>query len=466
MNPCDVAVIGGGPAGLTAAIRLAGMDLRVALVYRAPRRRNPGEHLSFGVASILDFIGCTAILEVAAARRVHAMNVAWRGTSVESASVNGASAGWIVDRSAFDAGLLAAARYSGVAVHEGQVAASARDASGWKLLVREAGGGSREWAARQVLQATGRDESTARCSTHERLLAMEGTFAIGGARTEVAVEALADGWMWGAQVAPDEYRVMLYADPRAVRGSCGASMRSRVGAALSASRLFSALPADRVRPGNAWNATPYFDRSWRGDRWWRIGDAALAVDPVSGTGVEKSMRLALQAAVAVNTLLADPDGEPLAHEFIDRILAETAEDHAGWSSRQYDASWCAGEPFWKQRSPPRVSEAPRATVSSPMAMDALLSGVPAVSASVGFMHMPCAVGNRVERREAVNHPSFARPIAFVSTCELAPLVRAVRGCGSFPALVDRWSPLLGRQQAVDVCAWAIRAGLIEAAASG
>lgn len=464
MISCDVAVIGGGPAGLTAAIRLAGMGLRVVLVHRAPRRRNPGEHLSFGVARILDFIGCPAILQVAAARRVDAMNVAWRGASVESAPANGASAGWIVDRSVFDAGLLVAARQSGVAVHEGQVAASARDAGGWKLLVREAGGGLREWAARQVLQATGRDESTARCSTHERLLAMEGTFAIGGARTEVAVEALADGWMWGAQVAPDEYRVMLYADPRAVGGSRRASIRSRLEVALSASQLFGALPADRVQPGNAWNATPYFDRSWRGDRWWRIGDAALAVDPVSGTGVEKSMRLALQVAVAVNTLLVDADGEPLAHEFIDRILAETAEDHAGWSSRQYEAAWCAGESFWKQRSPPRAREAPRA--SSPTAMDALLSGVPAVSASVRFMDMPCAVGNRVERRQAVDHPSLARPIAFVSSCEFAPLVRAVRGCGSFPALVDRWSPLLGRQQAVDVCAWAIRAGLIEAAASG
>ncbi|EGC97958.1 monooxygenase FAD-binding protein, partial [Burkholderia sp. TJI49] len=44
-----------------------------------------------------------------------------------------------------------------------------------------------------------------------------------------------------------------------------------------------------------------------GANWLRVGDAAMAVDPLSGNGIFQSLSSALQAPAVIHTLLAHPD---------------------------------------------------------------------------------------------------------------------------------------------------------------
>ena len=93
-------------------------------------------------------------------------------------------------------------------------------------------------------------------------------------------------------------------------------------------------------------ATPYLDaEAWR-PGVLKIGEAALALDPLSSSGVERSMRLALQAAVAVNTLLCDPGSADLARDYYESSLISSSANHLLWtqgfarfSPRQMGAFW-------------------------------------------------------------------------------------------------------------------------------
>ena len=47
-----------------------------------------------------------------------------------------------------------------------------------------------------------------------------------------------------------------------------------------------------------------------GATWLRVGDAAMAADPLSGNGIFQSLSSALQAAMVVHTLQRHPDDAP------------------------------------------------------------------------------------------------------------------------------------------------------------
>ncbi len=85
----------------------------------------------------------------------------------------------------------------------------------------------------------------------------------------------------------------------------------------------------------------------------KIGENALALDPLSSSGVEKSMRLALQAAIAANTLLAKPESATLASEYYEASLISSAANHLTWTQDFYDRAWPGNEhSFWRERTSP------------------------------------------------------------------------------------------------------------------
>src|SRR5262249_41069223 len=129
------------------------------------------------------------------------------------------------------------------------------------------------------------------------------------------------------------------------------------------SLLFPAVAQAAFRsPLRSCSATPYLDgESWR-PGYVKLGEIALALDPLSSSGVEKSMRLALQAVFVANTLLRAPESGALARGFYESCLLESAAHHSVWSRGYYRKAWpgsCAA--FWRDRSgdwPPRRAEEP------------------------------------------------------------------------------------------------------------
>ena len=87
-----------------------------------------------------------------------------------------------------------------------------------------------------------------------------------------------------------------------------------------------------------------------GDNWLRVGDAAMAVDPLSGNGIFQSLSSALQAPAVINTLLTHPERRELALRFHQQRV-----EHLFWRfarlGRDFyleERRW-AEEPFWQAR---------------------------------------------------------------------------------------------------------------------
>ena len=119
----EVVVVGGGPAGASAAIRLArrGIDVWVLDRARFPRAKPCGEFLSPGATPILEELGVREAVEAAGALRLERVRIDAHGAVVELEFPSGEGAppwGYSLSRHALDAILLDAARAAGARVLE------------------------------------------------------------------------------------------------------------------------------------------------------------------------------------------------------------------------------------------------------------------------------------------------------------------------------------------------------------
>ena len=349
---CDVAVLGASPAGLCVAIRLLQMGRTVTILERAaPAHGNVGELLTPGVRGILDFLGLPDAMQDARGQDVISSRVIWPEQHAAVSRPPFQQAGIMVDRALFDRRLLRAALDSGANVLLSTVASMVRHPEGWRIGIDNSG--DRQLiAAHFVVDARGRNGSAnGRVPLTPHLLAICCEFPAHKKECEVSVEALEDGWLWGAPTSRGFYRVLVFGDPAATRQKQTGHALTRLQGMLGRSRLFQHLATLQASRFAAYNATSFLHRDWWDKDILKVGDAALALDPLSSSGVEKSMRLALQAALAINTILTKENASPLARQFMEAKVFESCGRHMAWMQEQYATAWCAREaPFWRERA--------------------------------------------------------------------------------------------------------------------
>ena len=170
-------------------------------------------------------------------------------------------------------------------------------------------------------------------------------------------------------------------------------------------------PCSTVR---ARDATPILGGPLIAPRSLRVGDAAFAVDPLSGQGLFEAAATALAAAPVVNTLLRRPDDRDLAENFYRRRVADTflRLARAGRDSYRAERRW-NDSAFWAERRAWPDDASTRA---------------PAGPASVETV----AVSDRgyIVSRRAVVAPDHPRGVWRLDDVELVPLLefaRASRG---------------------------------------
>ena len=154
----DVAVIGGGPAGCSAAIALAGRGLRVVVVEAKPYPHDKlcGEFLSPECARLLDALGAGAAVRALDPALIDtACLTAPDGTAWETRLPGTA---WGVTRHALDDALAARARAVGVEMHTGCSVIDVLGTleTGYTLHTRTRGGRVGEVTARAVIGAHGK----------------------------------------------------------------------------------------------------------------------------------------------------------------------------------------------------------------------------------------------------------------------------------------------------------------------
>jgi hypothetical protein len=70
------------------------------------------------------------------------------------------------------------------------------------------------------------------------------------------------------------------------------------------------------------------------------------------------------------------------------------------------------------------------------------------------------VGDLIETKPALTHPSLVRPVAFLGGIAVAPIVEAIGATATRDALLTRWSGLVAPATGRAVAQWLVERGIL------
>ena len=364
MNSVDVAIVGAGPAGAATALALSRLGVTSALIDRGDTRPRVGETLPPTIRKRLIELGVWARFVAANHSPSFGTRVRW-GRSAASDNdfiFNPYGAGWHIDRARFNEMLIEAARDAGVMMLRPArlVALTSEVGGAWRVTARREGG-DRSLVARVVVDAGGRSGSLARRlgsrrTLEDRMVGVVGFYAPDArVRAEplvqerlTLIESVENGW-WYSALQPDGRVVVVFmtdADllPEGIHTKpnhwrAGLDQTTDIRARVE-SHVLTARPI--VVPAFSSCASPA-----SGAAWLAVGDAAAALDPLSGQGVSHALGSAQLAANAIQRHLAG-EGDAL------RDYARSSEgayaQYLGARARHYasERRW-QGSVFWARR---------------------------------------------------------------------------------------------------------------------
>ncbi|MCX5768369.1 MAG: NAD(P)/FAD-dependent oxidoreductase [Gemmatimonadetes bacterium] len=459
----EIVVVGAGPAGCVFATRMAQLGYDVVLIERARfPRSHVGESLSPGVMPMLALMGSAAIIEAVGFPRVSNVSTNWEGT--EAVRHDPRAQGMLVERGAFDAALLARAHAVGVRVLQpAQVREHERTPNGWRLNV-DVPAESMELHARFLADGTGRSARFGgrRRTMGPRTIAIHGYWTGTKLPDQPRIEAGEREWYWGVPIPDGSYNTLVFVDAERFRAEPGVPLDNRLRALLGESLLMRDTRGAILRaPARAADATPYVDDDCVSAHHIRVGDAALAIDPLSSSGVQKAIQSALAGAIVVNTLLRRPESTDAALTFYRESLQESAVRHRLWAGSHYaTAAARFSDAFWHDRA--SNADVMAAAPSMMPAVAPIADDVPLqLSPMTVWDDVPCLGEQYVERKRALRHPLLDGPVAYVGGQELAPLLREMPSGLTALELAQVWSRAMPTSVGHSVARWLVGHGVLE-----
>jgi flavin-dependent dehydrogenase len=330
IETCDVAVIGGGPAGSTAATLLAKRGLKVIALEKAHHPRfHIGESLLPMNLPIFERLG---VLD-----KVRALGVFKPGADFEAENERGYNTyafaralgnspphAYQVWRQDFDKMLFEHARECGADAREGHEVAKAEQSGPreTRLDVRTDDGRSYTVLARYVVDASGRDaflsskKRLRRKNDEHQSAAIFGHY-LGATRRagddagNISIYGFDHGWMWMIPLPDGVMSVGAVCRPDYLKQRKGRTVEFledtlRLNPALWRRLERARLIGDEVRVTGNYS---YDSKQMGGPGWVLVGDAFAFLDPVFSSGVYLAMSGAEQAAETVALALQDSASE-------------------------------------------------------------------------------------------------------------------------------------------------------------
>lgn len=366
----DVVIVGAGPAGAAAAVALRRRGIEDVAIVDWPRRRRfaIGESAAPGIGALLERLGLDSRLERLGHRLCHG-NVSFWGEAFPRATdffSQASGPGWHLDRAAFDGWLRDQAQHAGARLlSSARLLDAEHDGQAWRLRIGTEAS-SVELSARWLLGATGRDAAVSRRlgAGHRRVDLLVALAVIGRPVAEARfrgftlIEGVEIGWWYGARLPDGRAMMALMTDADIARrnGLRTAAAFHQAWSATAEMRRF-ATPVSPVQgPAVFSAATQFLDRA-AGPGWLALGDALMAFDPLSASGLTGALEDALAAAEVVAGSLSGAGDEPRliagyaqrARVTLERYLRARREIYAAEPRWRDSSFWCrriaAGENF-------------------------------------------------------------------------------------------------------------------------
>ncbi len=325
---CDVLVIGGGPAGATAACLLASAGRDVMMLERGSHPRfHIGESLLPRNMEIIDRLGLRQAVAAIGVFKPGAEFVSDdTGETIAfpfaDALTGGDTAAYQVVRSQFDELLFGeAARRGARCLQNVEVTGVSPPGADGRLLVTartQEAGQVRAIAARFVLDASGRDTFLASRLRAKRSSKKNNTAAVfahyrnverrtGAREGFISVHLADDGWFWMIPL-PDAVMSVGFVGTQAAFKARTGSIEAFLDARLRGSRTASPrmAAAERISPVITTGNYSYNAGSCWGEGYMMIGDAFAFIDPVFSSGVLLAMTSGEMGADVASAWLDDP----------------------------------------------------------------------------------------------------------------------------------------------------------------
>lgn len=352
MSAVRILVLGAGPAGSAVAIGLRRLGYDVCVVSEW-RRFSAVEGVSVRVLEGLRHAGL--LRAFACADSASSRRVLWSGIpSVRNQE-------FLLDRSRLDTALREDLRDAGVELVEARIRRVDSDEAGHCVLL-ETDGGQRWLKGDFLVEARGRQAPLGRSRLRgpETVTLMSQWLEEPG-RCASAVESLVDGWSWMARLPDGRCFWQLSLDAKSADLPARANMaeycnRRRLQSELALELLGSAV--DARTNTYARSSTAILALETGGSNWLRVGDAAMAVDPLSGNGIFQALSSAMQAPAVINTVLTCPEKSRLALGFhqqrVEHLFlrfARTGRDFYALEQRWAEEGFWAARRAWPDVAP-------------------------------------------------------------------------------------------------------------------
>ena len=345
----DVLVAGGGPAGSTVALDLSRRGFQVAIIERSAYDKfRVGETVPPEIRRLLAELGVWEQFLLSERLESYGIRSAWETPTARHHDFlyNPYGCGWHVDRAGFDAMLARAAERAGaVLIVSARITAFRQDSNGAWVLEATQEGKTRLFRGRWLVDATGRKAYLAsklecRAKVVDRLIGATALLPRSESSQWTLIEAVENGWWYSAPL-PGARSVFAYMTDSDLWDA------SRWRELLKAAPLTSERALGGASPVRIVSAASLLRQPVAGPNWIVAGDAAIAVDPLSGQGIYKTIETGLRSAAAIARAFEGDTGGLAEYEnwAVESFRSYLAVRHQFYSKVN---RW-PGSRFWERR---------------------------------------------------------------------------------------------------------------------